>query len=72
MKTWSNETPWNLQVTLAKTPSNGCGGRVAMEPELAIFCNQARTQLKVLGNQPRHKTFNLQFVLSAECSGTGT
>jgi hypothetical protein len=40
-----------------------------MGPESVIFCNQARPQVE--GHQPSHKTFDLQFVLLTECSGTG-
>ena len=40
------------------------------EPEPAIFYNQAIPQMEGLGHQPSHKTFDLQFVLPAEFSGT--
>lgn len=42
------ETPWSLQ-----------GDR---EPELAMFINQARSQVEGLGKQPSHK--NLTYSLS--------
>lgn len=48
-------------MTLAKTPSNG-----RLDPELTIFCNQARPQVEGLWHHPRHKTFNLQFVVPTE------
>ena len=54
-----------IKVTLAKTPSNG-----GMEPEPAIFCNQARLQVERLGHPLSDKTVNLHFVLPSECSGT--
>jgi hypothetical protein len=40
-----------------------------VEPELAIFCNQASLPVVRLGHQPSHKTFDLQFVLPARCAG---
>lgn len=40
-------------------------------PEPSIFYNKARPHMGVLGHQPNYNTFNLQFVLSAEYSGTG-
>lgn len=41
-----------------------------IEPDLAKFYNQERSQVEGLEQQPSHKTFNLQLVLSAECSRT--
>jgi len=43
-----------------------------LEPEVVIFCNQARPQVEGLGHQPRHKTFDLQLVLPVEYSGIKT
>ena len=40
-----------------------------MEPELAIFYNQARLPVVGLGHQPRYKTFALQPVLPARRAG---
>jgi hypothetical protein len=40
-----------------------------MKPELVISYNQVRLPAEVLGYQPRHKTFNIQFVLNARCAG---
>lgn len=42
-----------------------------MEFEQAIFCNQSGLQVEGLRYQPNYKTFSLQLVLPAECSGTG-
>lgn len=41
------------------------------EPELANFWNQESPQVEGLEHQSSHKTFNIQFVLPAECSVTG-
>lgn len=51
---------------LAKAPSKG-----EKEPEPAAFCDQTMPETEGLGHQLSHKTSDLQFVLSAECSGTG-
>lgn len=40
-----------------------------MEPEPAVFYNQARLPKEGLGHQPSHKTFNLQFVLPIRYRG---
>ena len=53
-------------VTLAKTPSNG-----VMKLKLVIFYYQARPKMEGLGHQPNCNIFHLQFVLPAECAGTG-
>jgi len=38
------------------------------EPELAIFCNQARLPpVEGLGHHLSHKAFDLQFILPARC-----
>jgi hypothetical protein len=51
-------------VTLGKTAIMGIGvGN--MEPELLIFCNKERLLMQGMGSQPRHKTFDLLFILPA-------
>jgi hypothetical protein len=40
-----------------------------IELEMASFCNQARLLMEGLGQQPSHKTFDLQFVLPTRCAG---
>lgn len=40
-----------------------------MESTPAISSNQARLPVEGLGDQPSHKTFELQFVLPAGCAG---
>lgn len=42
-----------------------------MEPELAIFCSQARIQVEGLGHQHSHKTFNLQLSCLQSVLGPG-
>ena len=42
----------------------------AMDPELNIFGNQTRPQVERFGHKPRHKSFNLEFALPEEFSGT--
>jgi hypothetical protein len=39
-----------------------------IEPELDIFCHQARLLEVRLGHEPNHITFDLQFVLSLRCA----
>lgn len=43
--------------------------RVTIEPEMAIFCNQRRLPVVMLGHQPIHKILDLQPVLIARCAG---
>lgn len=38
-----------------------------MEPELAIYCNQAKLPMEGLGHRPIHKTLGPQFVLPSRC-----
>lgn len=40
------------------------------EPQLAIFCNQEKTQVERLELQLSHKTLDLQFNVHVECSDT--
>jgi hypothetical protein len=67
--TGTGETRWkqyngkfidSMRVTLAKTSSNK-----SLNP-----LSSARPQMEGPGHQPSHTTFDLQFVLSAECSRT--
>lgn len=48
-----------MRMTVWKNPSNG----VVMEPELAIFYNQAKLPAVGVGYQPNHTTCDLQFAL---------
>jgi hypothetical protein len=40
-----------------------------MEPEVATFCDQAWLPVEILGHQPSHKAFHLQFVLTSRWAG---
>ena len=61
------QTPWNpLIVTLLRYLIKG-----DTAPELAILYNQPRPQVEGLGHQPNYKIFEVQCVLSVECSGNG-
>lgn len=37
---------------------------------MGVFCNQARLSVVGLENQPSHKTYDLQSILSARCAGS--
>jgi hypothetical protein len=39
------------------------------EPELTIFRNQATLPMEKLGQEPKQKTFDPQFVLPIRCAG---
>lgn len=39
-----------------------------MESKMIIFCNKTRVVVEVLGHQPKHHTFNPQFVLPTRCA----
>jgi hypothetical protein len=58
----TTRTPWGW-------PQWGLLEMEDKEPEPTIFCNQARLPMVALWHQPRHKIFDLQFVLLAKCSG---
>jgi hypothetical protein len=40
-----------------------------MEPQLSILCNQAKLPAVEVGQQPRHKTFDLASILPARYAG---
>lgn len=50
-----------MRMILVKTPR-----KEDMEPELVIFCKQARLQEDGVGKQPIHKTFDLTVFLPSE------
>lgn len=39
-----------------------------MKPKPVISCNWARLPIEVLGQQPSHKTLELQFVMHINCA----
>lgn len=63
VETSAVETPWNLQ----DWPYQRLLVMGDMDPEPAIFSNQARFLKAELAPKPRHKTFNLQSVLPPRC-----
>lgn len=64
-----NQVQWKFPGIYKIDPSQDFQEDV--EPEQAIFSNQARLSAMGLRHQPSHKTFNLQSILLAICPING-